>query len=33
MDGRILDIDKRVRVASHGTDMAAKLEELGTPRI
>ena len=33
MDGRILDIDKQVRASSHGADVAAKLEELGTPRL
>ena len=33
MDGRILDIDKQVRVSSHGADVAAKLEELGIPRL
>ena len=27
-DGRILDIDKGVRAASHGTDIAKRLEEL-----
>ena len=26
MDGRILDIDKQVRVTSHGADVAAKLD-------
>jgi thioredoxin-dependent peroxiredoxin len=26
-DGRILDIDKAVRAASHGADVAARLEE------
>jgi len=31
-DGRILDIDKHVRVASHGDDVAARLEELKIPR-
>jgi len=33
MDGRILDVDKQVRVSSHGADVAAKLEELGIPRL
>jgi peroxiredoxin Q/BCP len=28
-DGRILDIDKRVRAATHGHDVAARLTELG----
>ena len=28
-DGRILDIDTRVRAASHGRDVAARLTELG----
>jgi peroxiredoxin len=32
-DGRILDVDKHVHIFSHGADMAAKLTELGTPRI
>jgi len=27
-DGRILDIDKKVRAASHGADVAKRLEEL-----
>ena len=27
-DGRILDIDKAVRAASHGADIAKRLEEL-----
>jgi peroxiredoxin Q/BCP len=31
-DGRILDIDKHVRAASHGDDVAARLEELKIPR-
>lgn len=30
-DGRILDIDKQVRAASHGTDIAKRLEELKIP--
>jgi peroxiredoxin Q/BCP len=29
LDGRILDIDKRVRVASHGHDVAERLTALG----
>lgn len=29
-DGRILDVDKNVRVSSHGGDVAAKLKDLGT---
>ncbi len=28
-DGRIVDIDKQVRAASHGSDVAARLHELG----
>ena len=28
-DGKILHIDKEVKTASHGTDVAAKLKELG----
>jgi len=28
-DGRILDIDRQVRAASHGRDVAARLSELG----
>ncbi len=28
-DGKILEIDKKVKAASHGQDMAKKLEELG----
>jgi len=28
-DGRIVDIDKRVRTASHGREVAARLKELG----
>jgi peroxiredoxin Q/BCP len=31
-DGRILDIDKQVRAASHGMDIAKRLEELGVQR-
>lgn len=30
-DGKILAIDKEVKTASHGADIAAKLKELGTP--
>jgi thioredoxin-dependent peroxiredoxin len=30
-DGRILDIDKHVKAASHGTAVAKRLEELGVP--
>jgi len=29
VDGRILDIDKRVSSASHGRDVVARLTELG----
>ncbi|OFW23277.1 MAG: hypothetical protein A3H97_12435 [Acidobacteria bacterium RIFCSPLOWO2_02_FULL_65_29] len=32
-DGRILDIDKRVRPSSHGADVAGRLSQLGTPRV
>lgn len=32
-DGRILHIDKHVRVLSHGGDVAMTLKELGTPRL
>src|SRR3972149_261660 len=31
-DGRILDIDKRVQVVTHGRDVVAKLSELGVAR-
>lgn len=31
LDGRILDIDKSVRVATHATDVASRLKELGAP--
>jgi peroxiredoxin Q/BCP len=31
-DGRILDVDRAVRAASHGSDVAGKLAELGTAR-
>jgi len=31
-DGRILEIDKRVQVATHGKDVAARLTELEVPR-
>ena len=30
-DGKILAIDKSVKPASHGADVAAKLKELGVP--
>jgi peroxiredoxin Q/BCP len=30
-DGRILDIDRRVSVGSHGRDVASKLSELKVP--
>ena len=30
-DGKILFIDKAVKTAAHGTDVAAKLKELGVP--
>ena len=29
LDGRVLDVDKRVRAASHGRDVALRLTELG----
>jgi peroxiredoxin Q/BCP len=32
LDGRILDIDRRVHAASHGGDVAARLGQLGVPR-
>lgn len=32
VDGRILAIDRQVRAASHGDDVAAKLDELGISR-
>ena len=32
-DGRILHIDRHVRVFSHGNDVAMTLKELGTPRV
>jgi peroxiredoxin Q/BCP len=32
VDGRITYIDKRVRPATHGEAIAAKLAELGVPR-
>jgi len=32
-DGRILAIDKHVRVATHGADVLARLKELGVPAI
>ena len=31
-DGRILDIDRDVRVGSHGRDIASKLSELKVPK-
>ncbi len=31
-DGRILDIDKKVKSATHGDAVAKRLEELGVPR-
>ena len=31
LDGKILHIDKQVKAAEHGTDMAAKLKELKVP--
>ncbi len=31
-DGRILDVDRHVRPATHGSDIAARLAELGVPR-
>lgn len=30
-DGRILDIDKKVKAATHGEAVAKRLEELGVP--
>src|SRR5688572_30753516 len=30
-DGKILDVDNKVKTASHGADIAAKLKELGVP--
>lgn len=32
VDGRVLYIDKEVRPATHGKDIAAKLAELGIPK-
>jgi len=32
-DGTILGIDKSVQPRTHGTDVAAKLEELGIPEV
>lgn len=32
-DGRIAHIDKSVSALSAGTDIAARLEKLGTPRV
>lgn len=31
-DGKILAIDKSVKTATHGADVAAKLKELGVPQ-
>ena len=31
-DGKILFIDDKVKVASHGADVALKLKELGIPQ-
>jgi peroxiredoxin Q/BCP len=31
-DGKILHIDREVKVGSAGADIAARLEELGVPR-
>ena len=31
-DGRILDIDKKVKAATHGETVARRLEELNAPR-
>jgi peroxiredoxin Q/BCP len=31
-DGKILHIDRQVKTAAHGADIAKKLEELGVPR-
>ncbi len=33
IDGKILHIDNKVSVTSHGADIAAKLEELGIPKV
>jgi peroxiredoxin Q/BCP len=33
VDGRILAIDKEVHAASHGTDIAARLGELGVTQL
>jgi peroxiredoxin Q/BCP len=33
VDGRILAIDREVRVASHGSQIAARLEELGVTHL
>jgi peroxiredoxin Q/BCP len=32
-DGRILDVDRSVAPASHGRDIAARLQRLGIPRV
>jgi len=31
-DGRVLDIDRNVKAATHGAAVAKRLEELGVPR-
>jgi peroxiredoxin Q/BCP len=31
-DGKVLHVDKKVKSASHGEDIAAKLDELGVQR-
>lgn len=31
-DGRILHVDRQVNAASHGGDIAARLDQLGVPR-
>jgi peroxiredoxin Q/BCP len=31
-DGRILDVDRRVKTSTHGVDIANQLEKLGVPR-
>lgn len=33
VDGRILAIDRNVHAASHGADIAARLEELGVTHL
>ena len=32
VDGRVLDVDKRVSASTHGHDIAARLTELGISR-